>query len=265
MKLDPTRITWSADVTLEELAAVIKGGVLPGGVCIKLDQLFFLKIFLSKDLDQIKRLYGTIDDLHAAGHSIFVDWKLSEIPSKVEQIATRFGDIISSGDMLNCMAGIYSSGLWKDPNSQKIDGLKRFAAACQQKGIRSCAVTVLTSKTNGKNTGVVFKEFRRTASKQVRFYAGLLVDAGFTDIVCAAPDAVALCSDNRFSDLRFNCPGIRIPGTDERDQSRIMTPRKAIELGLCPVIGSNLTDGSEPDIVDRVATNWSILKAHVEK
>jgi orotidine-5'-phosphate decarboxylase len=264
MKLNPSRITWSADVSLENLVAVVRSGVLPRGVCIKLDQVFFLKTFLSKDFVKIKLLYEVIDELHAAGYSLFVDWKATEIPSKVEQIATEFGNFIAEGDMLNCMAGIFSSGVWSDPNPQKVDGLKRFAAACSKVGVRSCAVTVLTSKTNDKNTGAVFREFRRTAPEQVRFYANLLLEAKFTDIVCAAPDAISLLKDPRFRALRFNCPGIRIPGTDLRDQSRVMSPKKALELGLSLVIGSNLTDGKEPDIVERVAKNWQRLVSHVE-
>jgi hypothetical protein len=140
MIFDPKRIIWSADVSMAELAAVVRSGVLPPGTVIKLDQKFLIEWGLLAPLENKRPAELTIEDMqsllefyHVIGliqereYRIFVDWKLSEIPTKVEQVATLFGRL--NPFMLNCMAGIYSTGIWEDPNPQRVDGLKRFAEA----------------------------------------------------------------------------------------------------------------------------------------
>jgi hypothetical protein len=84
---------------------------------------------------------------------------MSEIPSKAEGITKELSFFLPS--MLNCMASsLYTTGIYETNDPKKIDGLKRYADACHKLGIYPCAVTVLTSKDNSPNEGVVFKEFR---------------------------------------------------------------------------------------------------------
>ena|GEM_PF-1220920 len=274
-------IIWSADVTPAELQAVISAGVLPTTVGIKLDQQFFASALSSplkskdgqpkkpseltpSDLGDLLYFYRLIGAIQEAGYPIFLDWKMSEIPSKAVGITQELGFFLPS--MLNCMAGsLYTTGIYETNDPKQIDGLRQYADACRDLGIDPCAVTVLTSKDDTKNTGVVFREFRRRAAEQVLFYAKLLVKAGFTDMVCSAQEAMIIRKHPELDQLRLNCPGIRLPDTDVRDQKRTMTPAKALRLGVNRlVIGSNLTDGPEPDIVERVSKNWQRLVAHIE-
>ena len=259
MIFDPSRIIWSADVDRTKLIDVIQSGILPKELIIKLDQVYF-EDNPKSDIELIQR----------QGYPVFVDRKISEIPTKAAQIAEKYA--VHHPFMLNCMAGICSNGKVEgDP--KKLDGLKQFADVCHEYDVEPCGVTVLTSKDNTKNTGMVFQEFRRTAQKQVTFYAKLMVKMGFTQIVCSAQEASYLLTHSEFYSLKCNTPGIRLSGTDIRDQSRIMTPAKALASGIHRiVIGSNITDGPRkdsdgnaiPGTVDEIATNIERLKRHIE-
>lgn len=145
--------------------------------------------------------------------------------------------------MLNCMTGISSTGRWTDDDPKKVDGLKRFADACHQAGTRPCAVTVLTSKTDD----MVAREFNgRTPIDQVLVYVEMLLEAGFTDVVCSPLEVPAIRAESRFDDLDLNTPGIRLPKSDMRDQARVNTPAAAIAAGATRlVIGSDLTNGDD--------------------
>ena len=269
---NPGKIIWSADVSLSELSAVVNSGVLPEGLIIKLDQQWIIANLIVAPLRSGKKAKDlTLDDLaimldsyHLIGaiqdkYRIFLDWKMSEIPTKVEGITKEFG-YLTPLFMLNCMAGITSTGLWKHEDKQKIDGLKRFADSCHTLGIHPTAVTVLTSKTGETCQG----EFGKEAQEQVKYYAGLLSKAGFTDLVCSPQEAEFIRSHSEFGGLHLNCPGIRLPDTNHRDQSRVMTPVKALEFVNRLVIGSNITDGTNPDIIERVRANIQRLKDHIE-
>jgi orotidine-5'-phosphate decarboxylase len=253
MKLAPEKIIWSADLNLSEIIKVLESGALPEGVIVKLDRLFFEK-----------NSKNAIETVQRLGYPVFVDAKITEIPEKVVRIAECYTPYRPF--MLNCMAGICSNGAFYSEDASTQDGLRRFADVCLSSGVQPCGVTVLTSKTNTKNTGMVFKEFRRAAIQQVLFYTGLLEEAGFTDIVCSPQEAKAISQHSAFRNLKLNTPGVRLPDTSQRDQARVMTPKKALLSGASRlVIGSNLTDGPDPDIVERVAKNWRRLVAHFEE
>ncbi|MDR2063314.1 MAG: orotidine 5'-phosphate decarboxylase [Candidatus Nomurabacteria bacterium] len=250
MKLYPNKIIWSADLPLDDLCRVLKSGVLPAGIIIKLDRLFFEQFGIH-----------TINVVESLGYQVFADAKIVEIPEKVAQIARHYGQY--QPFMLDCMAGICSNGVFAGSDHKQLDGLKRFASTCLENSVNPCGVTVLTSKTNAKNRGMVFQEFRRSADKQVLFYVSLLSRAGFTDVVCAPKEATVIRKHREFDHLNLNTPGVRLPETDVRDQARVMTPSKAFGSGADRlIIGSNLTDGAEQDIVERVHRNWQRLVAH---
>jgi len=282
MSVHASKIIWSADLPWTDLLKVIDAKILPPEVMIKLDQAFFTAALASplksgKPLNQLSLtdfsslylIYKLIGKIHELGHPIFIDWKMSEIPSKTDIIGSDLSGFLPS--MLNCMAGsLYTTGLFESQDVNKMDGLKRYAETCKYHDIAPCAVTVLTSKDDSPNTGVVFHEFRRRAPQQVLFYARLLVQAGFTDMVCSPQEADLIRENPYFDSLNLNCPGIRLPGSDTRDQKRIMTPRRALELGINRlVIGSDITGDKKqqqevPDPVERIAANWQRLNTHLE-
>jgi len=157
------------------------------------------------------------------GFKVFADAKIAEIPDKVLEIAKLH--LVHRPWMLNVMAGICSTGIWAHEDRKKVDGLKRFADLCQITGTRPCAVTVLTSKSED----MVLDEFNgRMPEEQVLFYADLLLEAGFTDMVCSPREARLIRDNEEFDALELNCPGIRLPGSGNDDQARVETPLAAI-------------------------------------
>jgi orotidine-5'-phosphate decarboxylase len=218
------RVIWSAD----EPSPVKLGwsiGRLPGLKKVKLDRAFLE----GRDL----RIIAEVTDL---GVDVFDDSKIVEIPSKVVEVAMKH--LVYRPWMLNCMAGIVSNGVFIGDNPDKLDGLKRFADACHGAGTRPCAVTVLTSKTEG----ISEREFKRLPAEQVLEYVDMLLEAGFTDVVCSPEEVAAIRTESRFAELDLNTPGIVMPGSSSPDQARTNTPGAAVRAGSTRlVIGRALT------------------------
>lgn len=211
---------------------------LPSGMWIKVDQLT-----TKRDGP------GVIRQLADEGYQVFSDEKVSEVPSKLAEIAKV---CVGWGPtMLNCMAGGGLSNMdWANPDPAKLDGLKQFADVCHAAGVRPCAVTVLTSKT----PDTVRYEFAgRNSQDQVERYIVVLRDAGFTDVVCSAQELPV-------TGLRTNVPGIVMPDGDSPDQARTNTPSGALKAGAdLLVIGRAFTKGDIGEnleaIVDEILTN----------
>jgi orotidine-5'-phosphate decarboxylase len=237
------RIIWSADVP-DEVALIAHLEQMPDLRLIKIDRLFATEMGL-----------GIVDRLADRGLRVFDDAKIVEIPSKAVGIARAH--LAHRPWMLNCMAGVQSSGVLEAADPDRLDGLKRFADACHKVGTKPCGVTVLTSKTGD----LVRREFNgRDSVEQVLYYVEALWHAGFTDIVCSAAELAAIRSESRFDALGLNVPGIRPRGSEVGDQARVDTPLSALRAGADRlVIGRAITTG-EPQrnlaaIVAEIGTN----------
>ncbi|PJE65647.1 hypothetical protein COU91_00490 [Candidatus Saccharibacteria bacterium CG10_big_fil_rev_8_21_14_0_10_47_8] len=233
-------IIWSADVPDEDaLRSYLKE--MPLLRVIKIDRAFVENNGLQ-----------VVDWLSHSGLRVFDDAKIVEIPSKVVEIARAH--LAHKPWMLNCMAGVESSGVMTHKDPMKIDALKRFADLCLEAGTKPCAVTVLTSKSDQTVSG----EFNgRTSIEQVLYYVELL-QAGFTDVVCSPLELRAIRADSRFDQLGLNTPGIVMSGADAKDQARTMTPGAAIQAGATRVvIGRALTSGDPGE-------NYRCISAEIE-
>lgn len=210
---------------------------LPSGMWIKVDQLT-----TKRDGP------GVIRQLADEGYQVFSDEKITEVPSKLAEIAKVC--VAWGPTMLNCMAGNLSNEDWSNPDPAKVDGLKAFADVCHSAGVRPCAVTVLTSK----QRATIAREFGgRTGQEQVSFYLEVLKLAGFTDVVCSAEELPV-------AGLRSNVPGIKLAEGDSPDQARTDTPSGALKAGAdVEVIGRAFTKGdievNLETIVDEILTN----------
>ena len=231
------RIIWSADgLSPKQLTDLLSDPAVDfpkEEVAIKLDRLFFEQY--GKFV--IRRLQ---DDF---GIPVFVDAKIIEIPSKTLAIAQTYLQDYQPW-MLNVMAGACSTGNADD------DLLSDFAQACAEVGTRSCAVTVLTSKTSE----LVIDEFNgREPADQVNYYAKKLQECGLTDIVCS-PKEIDIVKQYG---LDINTPGVRLAASSTDDQARVDTPHNAIANGARRiVVGRDIyrADRDQPaDIVTNIA------------
>jgi orotidine-5'-phosphate decarboxylase len=207
---------------------------------IKLGRLNLLDMGLSK-----------IRDVQDKGFKVFADAKLIEIPNEVLELAERH--LKYSPWMLNIMAGSASTGILDHSDPDKIELLKRFADLCRSKGTLPCAVTVLTSKEDA----VSHREFnKRTSLDQVLAYTEMLLEAGYTELVCSAREAAAIRAEERFDGMSLTTPGIVMPGSTTHDQARSATPAEAIKAGATRlVIGRALTQGDFVENFDAVVAN----------
>ena len=157
---------------------------------------------------------------HDKGFEIFLDLKLHDIPNTVQKSIENLITLPIK------MLTIHTSG-----------GIKMMQAAMQAvKGveIKIFGVTVLTSMSDEDANHI----FRRDAQDQVKVMLDLAEEAGIDGIVCS-PHELHLVTPR--SSLLSVTPGIRCKPSDD-DQTRIMTPKQAIESGAdYLVIGRPIT------------------------
>jgi orotidine-5'-phosphate decarboxylase len=172
-----------------------------------------------------------IEKLMNLGFDIFLDLKFHDIPNTVA------GACKSAAKL----------GVWMI-NVHALGGRKMLVAASD--AIKNAehkplliAVTILTSMTNDdlKEIGI-----NLTIEEAVIKLASISAKAGLDGVVCSALEVPLLRSkmDEKFC---LVTPGIRPTGAEQNDQSRIVTPAKAIIAGSdYLVIGRPITNATNP-------------------
>ena len=154
------------------------------------------------------------------GFDIFLDLKLHDIPNTVKKSIE--GLISLPIQMLT----IHTAG-----GKQMMEYAMK---AVKGTGIKVFGVTVLTSLSDEDTNQV----YQRDAAEQVNAMLGLSVEAGIDGVVCS-PHELNLVTEK--GSLLSITPGIRLKQADD-DQSRVMTPKQAIDLGAnYIVIGRPIT------------------------
>jgi orotidine-5'-phosphate decarboxylase len=172
---------------------------------------------------------AAFDALHDLGLRVFADLKLHDIPTTVERAARIHGR--RGVEFLNLHA---SGGV--DMLRAGVCGLQEGARAAGHAPPIALGVTVLTSDVRAD----AFDE--RLAWSR---------DAGCDGVVCAASEAARA----RDAGMRTMVPGIRLPGQPADDQTRVATPREAIEAGAdWLVIGRAVTQAPDPEAAAAAVT-----------
>ena len=165
--------------------------------------------------------------LHASnkGFGIFLDLKLHDIPNTVKKSIE--GLKVLPINMLT----IHASG-----------GLQMMKAAMEAVNgtdIKVFGVTALTSLTDD-DTNIIYQ---RDAASQVNAMLEISIQAGIDGVVCSHHELNLV---KQKKSLLSITPGIRLSDLND-DQSRVMTPQKAIELGAnYLVIGRPITEAADP-------------------
>jgi orotidine-5'-phosphate decarboxylase len=156
------------------------------------------------------------------GQRVFLDLKLHDIPATVERAARAASGL----------------GVWT-LNAHAAGGREMLEAAVRGAGpdVRVLGVTRLTS--DQANEGDVLD------------LARLSRDAGCAGVVCAGSEAGAVRAELGTQAVII-CPGIRLPGADPNDQTRVVSPSVALKAGASHVvIGRVVRDASDPEAVAR--------------
>ena len=161
------------------------------------------------------------------GFDIFLDLKLHDIPNTVKKSIEGLKLLPIN------MITIHTSG--------GLEMMKAAMDAVNGTDIKVFGVTALTSLTDADTNTI----YQRDAASQVNAMLEIAEQANIDGIVCS-PHELNLVS--RRGSLLSITPGIRLSNSDD-DQSRVMTPQKAIELGAdYLVIGRPITEASDPKI-----------------
>jgi orotidine-5'-phosphate decarboxylase len=165
-----------------------------------------------------------IELIHSEGFQIFLDLKFHDIPNTVKE------SILGIKSLPIQMLTIHTSG-----------GLEMMRAAMEAvKGtnIKVFGVTALTSLSNDDVKYI----FQRDVSDQVNAMLDLAEQAGIDGVVCS-PHELKLVKARDC--LLSVTPGIRLLQSED-DQSRVMTPSEAMELGAdYLVIGRPITGAQD--------------------
>jgi len=165
--------------------------------------------------------------LHASskGFDIFLDLKLHDIPNTVKKSIEALKNLPIN------MLTIHTSGGFQM--------MKTAMEAVNGTDIKVFGVTALTSLTS-EDTNIIYK---RDAASQVNAMLEIALQAEIDGVVCSPHELILV---KQKESLLSITPGIRLSESDD-DQSRVMTPQKAIELGAnYLVIGRPITEAEDP-------------------
>lgn len=172
-----------------------------------------------------------VEQLMRRGFEIFLDLKFHDIPNTTAQAC-------------KAAAGL---GVWM-VNVHALGGCKMLEAA--REAIETCthrprliAVTLLTSMAQEDLAGIGIDA---TPAEMVLRLARLARDSGLDGVVCSAQEA-ALLREHCGGEFCLVTPGIRPAQASLDDQSRVMTPRAALQAGSSYlVIGRPVTRAEDP-------------------
>ncbi|MGX5173791.1 orotidine-5'-phosphate decarboxylase [Aliikangiella sp. IMCC44653] len=163
---------------------------------------------------------------------VFLDLKFHDIPNTVTKAC------LAAAELGVWMVNLHASGGEK-MMSQAMQGLESFG---QDRPLLT-AVTVLTSMDQMQFDGI---GYQRSIDAQVTHLAALAHQSGLDGVVCSALEAKSVKANTNQEFLTVT-PGIRPLGSEQGDQSRIMTPEKATANGAdYLVIGRPITQSADP-------------------
>ena len=167
----------------------------------------------------------------------FLDIKTNDIPQ------TALSAIDSLKDLKKCKyITVHANG-----GLEMLRAIKKKTKIIN-KNLKVLGVTILTSLNNKS-----LKEIGHTKSVEqlVLKQAGLIKKSGCDGIVCSAQEAKLV--RKKYKNLFIVTPGIRLPGDDANDQSRVMTPNEAFKKNVSGIVmGRSLIKGNIKKNIQRL-------------
>jgi orotidine-5'-phosphate decarboxylase len=182
------------------------------------------ELFTAAGPDVVRRLVER-------GFDVFLDLKYHDIPNTVA------GACRAAANLGVWMLNVHASG------GEAMMRAAREAVDGQARVPLLIGVTVLTSL---DDAALAQAGFRANANDTVLLLAKLAKASGLDGVVCSAREAPVLRAALGPA-FALVTPGIRLPGGDQGDQARTVTPAEAIALGAdYLVIGRPITTAADP-------------------
>ena len=131
-----------------------------------------------------------------------------------------------------------------------LKGLKVFQKQALKinKSIIVCGVTILTSLDNKSLREIGYKD---SVKKLVLKQAALIKKAGLKGIVASGSEAKII--RKKYKNFFILTPGIRLPGDKANDQSRVLTPKAALQAGASAIVlGRSIHSGEIKQNIKRL-------------
>jgi orotidine-5'-phosphate decarboxylase len=171
-----------------------------------------------------------VRELRARGKRVFLDLKLNDIPNTVA------GAVRAAAELEVDLVTVHTTGGAE---------MLRAAAAAAENRLALLGVTLLTSLSPADVETTWARPISSLREEVVRL-ATLARESGLPGIVASPQEAEAV-RRRLGPDLVIVTPGIRLPGGDAHDQSRIATPGEAARAGATYlVIGRPVTTARDP-------------------
>lgn len=215
------------------------------------------RIMVALDVDELTEARGIAEDLRGSGVTfkignqlgtyegwekavefarhygalIFCDTKFKDIPETVKKSARAITR--HQPDFFNVMADTDPAAL-----RAAVEGVDSAVRDYSVKRPVLLGVTVLTSIDNETSMSV----YGGPAKGKVLQFAMAAAEAGLDGVVCSAMEAKMLRANEITKGLKLVTPGIRPAWAAAGDQSRVITPKDAVEAGAdYLVIGRPIT------------------------
>jgi orotidine-5'-phosphate decarboxylase len=174
---------------------------------------------------------GVVEQMMKRGFEVFLDLKFHDIPNTTAQACK------AAASLGVWMVNVHALG------GRRMMEASREALAHTAHPPKLIAVTVLTSMAQKDLAGI---GITATPAAMVLRLAALAQESGLDGVVCSAQEA-SLLRQHCGSDFCLVTPGIRPADAAADDQSRIMTPRAALQNGASYlVIGRPVTRAADP-------------------
>ena len=183
---------------------------------------------------QMFTLFGPqwVRELVELDFDVFLDLKFHDIPNTVAKACA------AAAKLGVWMVNVHASG-----GGEMMQAAMNSVLSFGEKRPLLTAVTILTSMNSAEYANL---GFTRNIDDQVLHLAAMAKQSGLDGVVCSAKEAKRL-SSHLGEAFKLVTPGIRPPGSDKGDQSRIMTPKQAIQEGASYlVIGRPITKAPDP-------------------
>jgi len=177
-----------------------------------------------------------VTQLRDMGFKIFVDLKLHDIPHQVEGAAREISRLGVS------MFTVHASG----GAAMMAAAVKGACESSQECGLDTPDVIAVTVLTSMDDAGLAAIGVVDSSAGQVERLAQLAKNAGLQGVVCSPLEAGRM-RELLGPEALVVTPGVRPAGSDAGDQSRVATPRAAVDAGASHlVIGRPITAAEEP-------------------
>jgi len=178
-----------------------------------------------------------VKELKAAGFTIFLDLKLYDIPNTVEQATRNVARLGADYLTIHAAGGVRMMAAAKH-------GATMGAEEAGTTAPKLLAITQLTSFSEEEMQATQLVE--ASMADSVIHLAKLAAEAGVAGTISSAFESQMIHDHTPASFLSIT-PGIRLAGDAKGDQSRVVTPARAKQMGANGiVVGRSITQATDP-------------------